>query len=113
MAAAALRRRRTLKPAPRQAPAAPALLGGFHDVRGRIILGTPAPAACPFCNGTEAIRVHSLGSARAAPYHVSCEKCHADGPGALSRTQAAMLWNQRGVTDASRMYRWLCGPGEA
>lgn len=112
MAATAARRLRTPEPAPLPASL---LSGGFHDRKGRIILGTPEPAACPFCNRPEhVIIVGSLGVVDEPPtYHVTCEQCGADGPPAGSRRAAAVLWNLHGVTQESRLFRLLCGPGEA
>jgi hypothetical protein len=111
MVASALRKR----PA-EPAPVAHSLLsGGFHDRHGRVILGTPAPAACPFCTRPDdVIIIASLGLVdEPHMYRVTCGKCGAEGPQARSRRAAAVLWNQQGVTLESRLYRLLCGPGEA
>jgi hypothetical protein len=97
----------------------PQLLTGiqpvFHDQRRRIVLGTPTPAACPFCAlRDELVIVQDVSVRDRAPlYHVTCECCGADGPKARSRRAAATLWNELGVTAENRFHRLLCGPGEA
>jgi hypothetical protein len=87
----------------------------FQDQRHRVVLGTPEPVACPFCNQRDhLVIVRSLSVLDSPPlYHVTCESCGADGPEASCRRAAAVLWNVQGVTAENRYYRLLCGPGEA
>jgi Lar family restriction alleviation protein len=87
----------------------------FRDEQRRMILGTPHPAACPFCDRHEdLVVVRGLSVLDSAPlYHVTCECCGAEGPAARSRRAAAVLWNAIGVTAENRYHRLLCGPGEA
>jgi Lar family restriction alleviation protein len=108
MTARAHTRRRTAAHVPARAPAA------FQDRRGRIIIGTPSPAPCPFCNQfDDVVIIRGLTILDEAPlYRVTCERCAADGPLASSRRTAAALWNRHGVTEENRLYRLLCGPGE-
>jgi hypothetical protein len=96
----------------------PALLPTcFHDRRGRLILGTPAPLPCPFCGTAHDVILvrngHVADDDRDPTFYVTCESCDAVGPLAGSRRQAAWLWNQLGVTQTSRLHRLLFGPGEA
>jgi Lar family restriction alleviation protein len=87
----------------------------FHDAQRRIVFGAPDPAACPFCaKRDELVIVSDMSELDSAPlYHVTCECCGAEGPQGRSRRTAAVLWNERGVTAENRLYRLLCGPGEA
>jgi hypothetical protein len=86
----------------------------FRDRRQRIIVGAPAPEACPFCARRDALVIVTGLTVMDAPphYHVTCDSCGADGPEGPSRRAAGVLWNKLGVIREHRLQRLLCGPGE-
>jgi hypothetical protein len=72
----------------------------FSDIDdGKLIEGLPEAAACPFCGfhewtGIVTVPEEMVDNIKCdATYHVQCDGCHAEGPGASTKLEAALRWN--------------------
>lgn len=85
---------------------------GFHDNDdGAPIAGLPAPGVCPFCkeddhwipivtvpgepgSDTDETKIQTT-------YHAECTNCGCEGPGGMTKLEAAELWNKGSRVDYS------------
>lgn len=85
---------------------------GFHDADdGALLKGMPAPGVCPFCkkddhwipivtvpgeagSDTDETKIQTT-------YHAECANCGCEGPGGMTKLEAAELWNKGSRVDYS------------
>lgn len=80
---------------------------GFHEIEtGEPISGLPPASQCPFCkDGDDWIGIVTVPGQperkTETTYHVQCDSCGCEGPGGMTKLEAAEAWNKGSRVDYS------------